>query len=100
MDRPDRRIGKTRAALFGAFSDLLREKSYASITIQEIIDRANVGRTTFYQHFPDKDALLVGCIESIFEALNKHLSENVSHQEDAVSSPWRKYSRTSGRIAA
>jgi AcrR family transcriptional regulator len=83
MEKPDRRIGKTRAAIFQALSDLLCEKTYANITIQEIIDRANVGRTTFYQHFTDKDALLMSCIETIFEALSNHLTEQTPQQHES-----------------
>ena len=75
MDKSDRRIGKTRTAIYQALNDLLHEKKYANITIQEIIDRANVGRTTFYQHFTDKDTLLMICIENIFESLSNHLTE-------------------------
>jgi AcrR family transcriptional regulator len=83
MDKPDRRIVKTRTAIFEALSDLLHEKKYANITIQEIIDRANVGRTTFYQHFPDKDALLMNSIESVFESLSQHLSSQAPAQHES-----------------
>ena len=38
--------------------ELIQERDYGRITIQEIVDRANVGRTTFYAHFNDKDDLL------------------------------------------
>lgn len=73
-DKPDRRIIKTRQSLLIALSDLMQEKKYSNITIQEIIDRANVGRSTFYAHFETKDELLGSCIENIFEMLNQHIT--------------------------
>ena len=55
----DRRIQKTRKLLHEALMLLLHEKRYDDIVVKEILDRANVGRSTFYTHFRDKDDLLV-----------------------------------------
>jgi len=61
----DRRVQRTRQALRNALVTLMLEKSYEKITIQEIIDRANVGRATFYNHYQDKDDLLLRGIAGI-----------------------------------
>lgn len=55
----DRRIQKTQKLLHEALTSLIHEKDYDSIVVKEILDRANVGRSTFYTHFNDKDELLV-----------------------------------------
>ena len=65
MTRTDRRVRRTRELLQNALIDLIRERGYDSITIQDIVDRANVGRTTFYLHYNSKDELFVSCHEAI-----------------------------------
>jgi len=53
----DRRVAKTRESLITAFRDLVLERGYARVSALAIIERANVGRSTFYEHFENKDDL-------------------------------------------
>ena len=70
MDNVDsRRIRKTKTAIFNALHELMQEKRYANISIQNIIDRAYIGRTTFYSHYATKDELLESYISHIFDML-------------------------------
>jgi AcrR family transcriptional regulator len=69
--KEDRRVGRTRTLLEGALYDLIVEKGYDGVTVQDIIDRANVGRSTFYAHYTDKKQLLF----SHFGELEAELSE-------------------------
>jgi AcrR family transcriptional regulator len=54
----DRRVRRTRDLLHRALLDLIAEKGYPHITVQDILDRADVGRSTFYTHYRDKEDLL------------------------------------------
>lgn len=66
----DRRIQKTQNLLHEALASLIREKPYDSIAVKEILDRANVGRSTFYMHFRDKDELLVSSIHDMLRSVH------------------------------
>jgi AcrR family transcriptional regulator len=63
--RRDRRVERTRQLIRDAFRSLLDEKGYETLTVQEIIDRANVGRATFYAHFDSKDELFASGFDEL-----------------------------------
>lgn len=86
--RIDRRVQRTRALLRDALFELINEKGYASITIQDITDRANLNRVTFYFHYKDKDDLLFKVIQELYDALvtNQSKAQSVHEwaQQDAL----------------
>jgi AcrR family transcriptional regulator len=57
--KPDRRIQRTRQALREALLELIKEKGYDSISVEEITQQADIGRATFYLHYNDKEDLLI-----------------------------------------
>lgn len=63
--KPDRRVQRTRKLLHEALLSLIRERKYETITVQDILDRADIGRSTFYMHFRDKDELLFSGLEHV-----------------------------------
>ncbi|SKU48965.1 TetR family transcriptional regulator [Mycobacteroides abscessus subsp. abscessus] len=76
MNNQDLRVQRTKKALITTFSDLLETKSFENITIQDLCEKANVRRSTFYRHFNDKYDLLnhiVGTLIEYFRTL--HLPE-------------------------
>lgn len=72
----DRRVRRTRRLLRDAFNNLVLEKGYDRMTVQDILDRADVGRSTFYAHFRDKEALLMSCFDELREGLHEGLRDN------------------------
>jgi AcrR family transcriptional regulator len=58
-EKMDRRVQRTRELLKNALMQLIDEKGYDAITVQDVVERANVGRTTFYSHYESKDDLLL-----------------------------------------
>ncbi len=76
--KEDRRIMRTRMVLHQALIELILEKRYDKITVQDIIDRADVGRSTFYDHFLDKEDLLMQGFVLFSDELGSHL-ETAEH---------------------
>ena len=74
----DRRQRRTRSLIFKAFTALLERKSYSSMTVQDILDEADIGRSTFYAHFETKDELLKALCTDIFEHV---FSEEIMSEE-------------------
>ncbi len=72
--KTDARVRRTRDALGDALIALMQEKAFETITVQEVLDRAHVSRSTFYTHYSDKDDLLMSDSEEFFEALSMALS--------------------------
>ena len=80
----DRRIQRTRQLLQESLVALILEKGFEAVTVQDIIDRANVGRSTFYSHFQDKEDLFL----SGFEHLRIQFEEQLLGQPPTEVNPW------------
>ena len=72
--KTDARVRRTRDALGDALVALMQEKPFDSITVQDVLDRAQVGRSTFYAHYSDKDDLLMSDADEFFEGVSLGLS--------------------------
>src|SRR5215203_3975132 len=98
----DPRIKRTRHLLQQAINELLREKEFHNITVQDITNRAEVNRATFYAHFEDKFALLNYSVrEEFLEALAKRSSNwevyTPTHLRSLVMVVYEFLSQFSGR---
>lgn len=80
QEKQDRRSQRTRRLVMSALMDLLAEKSYDAITVQDLLDRANIGRSTFYSHYFDKEDVLASVAEQMLELLSKPLSQRDAGQ--------------------
>ena len=65
----DRRAQRTRAVLLAAFNELVLARGYEALTVRDIIEHANVGRSTFYEHFENKDDILRRSLRPVFGVL-------------------------------
>jgi len=68
--KPDERIRRTHERLGRALVELIQEKPIDDVTVQEVLDRATVGRSTFYLHFRDKNDLLMSQLETALEHMS------------------------------
>jgi AcrR family transcriptional regulator len=74
--KTDARVRRTRDALGDALIALMQEKPFDTITVQDVLDRAHVSRSTFYSHYSDKNDLLMSDADEFFELLSMALSES------------------------
>ena len=72
--KTDARVRRTRDLLGDALIALMQEKPFDTITVQDVLDRAHVSRSTFYAHYSDKDDLLMSDAEEFFESISMALS--------------------------
>src|ERR1043165_9847860 len=79
--KTDARVRRTRDALGDALVALMQEKPFEAITVQDVLDRAKVGRSTFYAHYSDKDDLLMIDAEEFFESISLILSVSSDKSE-------------------
>jgi AcrR family transcriptional regulator len=80
----DRRVDRTHSRLHEALVSLIGEKSYDSIVVKEILSRADVGRSTFYTHFRDKDDLLASGIHDILRSARSPVRSDSTKHHDRV----------------
>jgi AcrR family transcriptional regulator len=71
--KTDRRVLRTRDALGDALVALMQERDFDKITVQDVLDRAGVGRSTFYAHYRDKDDLFLSDVEDFLELVSSAL---------------------------
>ncbi len=79
--RNDRRTNRTRRQLREAFFALILEKGYDAVTIEDITERADLGRTTFYLHYKDKEELLLESIDAMVNGLVDYIYQIPSPAE-------------------
>lgn len=72
-NRPDRRVLRSRRLLQEALVALVLDRGYDAVTVQAVLDRADVGRATFYAHFAGKEALLLSVFDELRESLRREL---------------------------
>ncbi len=72
--KADRSVVRTRDTLGDALVELMQEKTFEDITVQDVLDRAGVGRSTFYTHYRDKEDLFLSDVEDFFAMMSTLLT--------------------------
>jgi len=83
--RVQRRVARTKAAIEGAFVQLVLEQGYEQVSVEDIAERADLARATFYAHYPNKEAVLF----SVFNRLIEDLMQRIAYQ----GGPWNEVRR-------
>ena len=95
--RVQRRVARTKAAIEDAFVQLVLEHGYERVAVEDICDRADLARATFYAHYPNKEAVLF----AVFNRLTEDLMERVAYRADrgtrSAGTPCRPGSNTRPR---
>jgi AcrR family transcriptional regulator len=81
QEKQDRRSRRTRQLVTSALTELLQEKRYEEITVRDILERANIGSSTFYAHYFDKDDAQASLLNELFEQLLQQLLLRSGKQE-------------------
>lgn len=82
--KTDRRSQRTQRILHEALMSLMQEKRYDDITVQNIIDRADIGRSTFYAHYQDKEDLMTRGLIRLMQILSKMVAESSATSEERL----------------
>jgi AcrR family transcriptional regulator len=89
--RTERRVARTKAAIEDAFVQLVIERGYDRVAVEDIADRADLARATFYAHFPNKEAVLF----SVFNRLIRDFLPRIAYR----SGPWDEVRRDAMQAA-
>jgi AcrR family transcriptional regulator len=81
QQKADRRSQRTSRLVSSAFAELLVEKPYDEILVQDILDRADIGRTTFYAHYFDKEDVLDSMIEQQLSMFTHQIAHSTARQQ-------------------
>ncbi len=98
IESTDSRIQRTRQILFQAFSELVLSRPYQDIRVADIIERAGIARSTFYQHYQNKDDILVDSMTGMLETIADSAIGRADHNQLAFILEHFWENRRLGRI--